>query len=55
MRTANSEEWRDIAEAITQEADGEKLTRLVNELCVALDRTEDIQKDPGTGLELKNK
>jgi hypothetical protein len=34
---SNSEKWREIAEAILQENDPDSVSRLVNELCQALD------------------
>ena len=35
---SNREEWKKIAEAITQETDPGKVSELVKELCDALDR-----------------
>ncbi len=34
---SNREEWKNIAEAITQEADPNRVSELVKELCDALD------------------
>ena len=36
---SNREEWKKIAEAITQETDPQKLIQLTQELCDALDRS----------------
>ena len=36
---SNREEWKKIAEAITQETDPQKLIQLAQELCDAMDRS----------------
>jgi hypothetical protein len=37
MQHLNSEKWREIAEAILRENDPDSVSRLVSELCEALD------------------
>lgn len=48
-----SKDWRELAEAITKETDGEKLIGLVNELCAALDRAKAPAAGSHNGPELR--